>query len=548
MSGSRTDVLVVGAGPVGLTAAAAIERQGLTCRIVDKASAPSDKSKALVVWSRTLELLDDLGLATTFVDAGMRATGVSVYGDGKRLVHLAIAGVESPFGYPLMLPQNETERLLSEYLTQKGIQIERSVELLAFKQRPDGVACSLRHPDGTLETVEAGWLVGCDGAHSTVRHALGMEFAGSADPNDWLLADVLLEGPLARDEVSVFWHEKGALVFFPIDPHSRFRVIADLGMTRSVDRPPDPTLAEVQAKVDERGPGGISLHDPIWLAGFRINERKVANYREGRVFLAGDAAHIHSPAGGQGMNTGMQDAFNLAWKLALVQRGQGRHEILLDSYTHERSEVGDQVLHAAAAMTTVATLRNPVAQFFRNHVASLATSFDFVQDRIKNAITELSIAYRDSPLSKSDAPWMASGIRSGDRFPDAAIACARTGGATTLLKTLRGDRFALFLIPGAAERETLSALIEPFREAVRPFPEVIAIHVLLAGDGPWNASIPESSGASIWQEVDHRLGRELGFSGDRTLLLVRPDGYVAYRGHPATVEGLVRYLDSVLIR
>lgn len=505
MSGSRTDVLVVGAGPVGLTAAATIERQGLSCRIVDKSPAPSDKSKALVVWSRTLELLDDLGLATNFVDAGMQATGVSVNGDGKRLVHLAIAGVDSPFGYPLMLPQNETERLLAEHLTQKGIQIERSVELLSFEQSSDGVDCSLRHPDGTLETVEADWLVGCDGAHSTVRRALGMEFAGSADPNDWLLADVRIEGPLARDEVSVFWHEKGAAVFFPIDPHGRFRVIADVGMAKNADRPPDPTLAEIQAKVDERGPGGIALHDPIWLAGFRINERKVASYRQGRVFLAGDAAHIHSPAGGQGMNTGMQDAFNLAWKLALVQRGQARPEVLLSSYSHERSEVGDEVLRGAAAMTTVATLRNPIAQFFRNHVASLATSFDFVQDRIKNSLAELSIAYRDSPLSKSDAPWMASGVRAGDRFPDAAIVCARTGAETTLFKTLRGDRFALLLMPGPDDREPLSALFEPFREAVRPFPDVIAIHALLDRSDPREGSAPESTGVSTWRDVEDRV-------------------------------------------
>ncbi len=172
------DVLVVGAGPVGLTMAAALHHYGLTCRIVDKAPVASDKSKALVVWSRTLELLDNLKLADTFVKAGLKATGASVYSGGKRIAHVTIAGVESPFGYPLMIPQNETERLLAEHLTQQGVRIERRVELTAFREEADAIECTLRHPDGREESLRVPWLIGCDGAHSTVRHGLNMPFTG----------------------------------------------------------------------------------------------------------------------------------------------------------------------------------------------------------------------------------------------------------------------------------------------------------------------------------------------------------------------------------
>ncbi|HEY1067613.1 MAG TPA: FAD-dependent monooxygenase, partial [Pirellulales bacterium] len=470
MPRSSVDVLIVGAGPVGLTAAAALAQQGLTCRIIDKAPEPSDKSKALVLWSRSLELFDNLGLAETFVNAGLKARGASIYDNGKRLVHLAIHGVESPFGYPLMIPQNVTERLLTEHLAGWGIAIERRVELVSFTDDGNEVVCRLRHANGDEETVVAPWLIGCDGAHSTVRKTLGVPFTGRAEPNDWMLADVHVAGPLPLDEISIFWHEKGIVVFFPIDGR-RFRMIADLGATVGSAPPAAPTLAEAQAKADERGPGDLVLSDPIWLAGFRINERKVADYRRGRVLLAGDAAHIHSPAGGQGMNTGMQDAFNLAWKLALAQRGAGQVAPLLDSYSQERSAVGDQVLRGAGRLTTVATLRNPVAQFFRNHLAGLATSFGFVQDKIKNALCELSISYPESPLSASDWPWTAGGAAAGDRLPDAPLTCATTGRAASVFSVLRdagrGVRHALLLLPTSAEPSGVSPFLAISEEVQR---------------------------------------------------------------------------------
>src|SRR6476660_9372825 len=389
-SATSCDVLIVGAGPVGMTLALELTRFGLSCRIIDKASAPTDKSKALVVWPRTLELLDRASVADDFVAAGFWAKGATMYGNGKRLVHVNIHRDDTAFPRPLMIPQNETERVLNESLQRRGVPVEREVELVECKLPHIGVRKSevgadqyvvstLRHADGREQVVTSTWLAGCDGAHSTVRKQLAIPFAGEFEPNDWMLADVHVDGPIAPDEISAYWHSQGVLIFFPMSP-GRFRVIADLGRAPGTDKPADPTLDDVQSLVDGRGPAGVRVHDPIWLSGFRIHERKVNEYQKGQAFLCGDAAHIHSPAGGQGMNTGMQDAFNLAWKLALVHKGHAKPS-LLATYTQERSAVGDMVLRDAGLFTRVAMIRNPVLQFMRNHMMALAGKLTAVQER-----------------------------------------------------------------------------------------------------------------------------------------------------------------------
>ena len=551
MNGRSVDALIVGAGPVGLTMAAALTRHGLVCRIVDKAPAPTDKSKALVVWCRTLELLDQLDLARTFVEAGHPISGGSMYADGQRLVHLALTSGDSPYGFPLMIPQSETERLLAEHLARRGVTVERQVELTSLDAGPDGVACALRHLDGREESCRAPWLIGCDGAHSAVRHALGIPFTGEAEPNDWMLADVHVEGPLAADEVSIFWHASGVLAFFPIT-RDRFRMIADIGVSTDGANRPDPTLADAQARADERGPGGLTLTHPVWLANFRINERKVQDYRRGRVMLAGDAAHIHSPAGGQGMNTGMQDAFNLGWKLALVQRGLGQAEPLLQSYSAERSAVGDQVLQNAARFTTLATLKSPAAQWMRNHLAPIAGSFQFVRDRIRDEWLELSINYRHSPLSTEHWPARAGGPAAGDRLPDAPLT-APDGRQTTLFAAIRGGRstvpspprHALLLLPGVGDAGRTSALLDVAAGASRNFPDAVSAHLI----APAGAAAPraDTSALARWVDADGRAHRTLGAT-NRALLLVRPDGYVGYRGQPADSDALAAHMDRYLVR
>lgn len=542
MTAAKPDVLVVGAGPVGLTMAAAALRQGLKCRIIDKASVPSDKSKALAVWCRSLELLDNLGLAETFVRTGMKLSGGSMYANGKRLVHLHLTSDESPFGFPLMIPQNETERLLTEHLAQHGVVVERPVELVTFQETPSGVHYTLRHADGREETADVPWVVGCDGAHSTVRHTLGLEFAGHAEPSDWMLADVHIDGPVVGDEVSIFWGERGVLAVFPIT-RERFRIIADLGPASEQPAKAELTLAEAQAIVNQRGPAGLILSHPVWLAYFRINERKVSDYRVGRAMLAGDAAHIHSPAGGQGMNTGMQDAFNLAWKLALVQRGQGQAEPLLQSYSVERSAVGDRVLQNAERFTTMATLQSPVAQWLRNHIAPILGSFPLVQDRLRDEWFELSIHYRHSPLSDQQWPPLRGGLAAGDRMCDAALTSTLDGRQTTLFQALRGTRHNLLLLPVSSD--AASHLLAIADQITRAFPEVFAVHLILKSSEL--LALPAGLGVQTWHDSTGQLHEKL-HAHEPTAIVVRPDGYLGYRSQPANGEALEAYLESYLVR
>jgi hypothetical protein len=323
-----------------------------------------------------------------------------------------------------------------------------------------------------------------------VRRGLGAPFAGETLDSDWMLADVHMTGyPYPDSEASVYWHRDGAFVIFPISP-GRYRVIADLPPT-GAERPPTPTLEQVQAIIDRRGPSGLKAFDPIWLAGFRINGRKVASYRWGRIFLAGDAAHVHSPAGGQGMNTGMQDAFNLAWKLALVVQ-EKCDEHLLDSYSPERSGVGDEVLKAAGRLTAVGTMRNPVAQAVRNLVGQVMLGLNPVQHAFADSMTEVAINYPESPLNGPSLGG--AGPKPGERVVPIAGQVPVGSGATPL--------FALF-----AEKTT------PTVELLKTFEGLLDPDIR-----------PPFRNGGIW--------------------LVRPDGYVACSSRETDV--VAGYLDGIV--
>jgi 2-polyprenyl-6-methoxyphenol hydroxylase-like FAD-dependent oxidoreductase len=530
--------LVIGAGPVGLTLAAHLHHHGLACRIFDRNPTPSDKSKALVLWGRTLEMLDDLGIVGDFVNTGRFLNAARLHGGGRTLVRISMTPIGTEYPRPLMLAQSETERLLTEHLQRVGIGVERSVELTDFTDHGDHVVAVLRHADGHEESVRCDWLLGCDGAHSTVRKKLGLEFTGEAEPNDWILADCRVEGPIPQDELSLFWHHKGVLAFFPFA--DRCRVIADMGLARAASHPPDPSLTDVQVIVNERGPAGVRLSDPHWLSGFRIHERKVADYRRGRAFLAGDAAHIHSPAGGQGMNTGMQDAWNLAWKLALVQSGRARPS-LLDSYSQERGAVGEMVLRNAGRLTRVATLRNPFGQFLRNRLVGLLGHLSAFRRAFVRTLSEMTVHYPHSPLNgeSSGTNWASDGIRPGDRFPETRLREPQTGREQRLLLLLRGPQHHLLMLPAKPEAAAQQVGDDLRQRVETAYAGLIRVHLILPGD-----SLPDHRRgfASVWLDPDGSVRRLLG-ARETALALVRPDGYLSYRGQPASWEGLHAYLE-----
>ncbi len=412
-----------------------LARYGVAVRIIDKSPERTDKSKALVIWSRSLELLTRAGCSKGLVDAGYKVSSLNISAAGKSIAHFTFEGLSTPYPYGLMIPQSDTERVLDEFLNSPGVKVERSVELTQFTASDDKVVSTLRRADGAEEIAETPWLIGCDGAHSTVRHQVGMEFHGETSLINWILADIHLEKIPRAPEVNIFWHSDGILLIFPI-AEDRFRIVADAGVVpENADPPAEPTLEDVQAILDKRFPGGVRATNPIWLSSFRIHERKVADYRAGRVFLAGDAAHVHSPAGGQGMNTGMQDACNLAWKLALVVHGLGS-EGLLDSYSAERSPIADQVLKVTGRLTSVATLSGKVMQSLRNHAAALVLGVPLVRKFAAEAASEISIGYPQSPLN---APGRHRDPSPGQRAPIRATEPPVGAGNTPL--------FALFAEP-----------------------------------------------------------------------------------------------------
>jgi 2-polyprenyl-6-methoxyphenol hydroxylase-like FAD-dependent oxidoreductase len=434
-------VLVAGAGPVGMTMAATLKRLGVDVRIIDKAPARTDKSKALVVWPRTLELLDIQGCVQGFLDAGIEGHGARFRAGERELLEVRLDSAQSVYRFALLIPQSETERLLEEELARRGVAVERQTELAGFRDDGAGLDCELKRADGATENARFDYLLGCDGAHSTVRHAIGADFEGSTEPTNWVLADARIDGELAADEITLCLQPDGMLAMFPI-VGGRFRVFADVGIALS-DHQPDPTLADMQRLLDERGPPGLRMHDPVWLSRFRINERKVKDYRKGRVFVAGDAAHVHSPAGGQGMNTGMQDAFNLSWKIAMVLDGRAR-PALLDSYSPERSAIGEQVLRNATNMTHVALIRNPVLQEIRNLAAGVLGHVPALRQHMVDQLTELDLHYADSPLTghaRGASARPANGYRAQDlRLP------LPEGGSTRLFEMLHDGHFVVLSV------------------------------------------------------------------------------------------------------
>jgi 2-polyprenyl-6-methoxyphenol hydroxylase-like FAD-dependent oxidoreductase len=409
-------VLIAGAGPVGLTAAHRIARHGVPVRIVDVAEEPTQLSKALVVWRRTLQVLDATIGFERFLAAGHEARKVSFSARGKSLGTIDLESKQHELPAGVFVPQSQTERILTEALEAQKITVQRRTRLVDFVADSEGVTCRLEGPDGA-EQVRCSWLIGCDGAHSTVRHGLKIDFPGEAVDRRWILGDVQVDTEWDLHETMLGSGAGGLCGLFPVGPN-RWRIIADGGASEAGAARQEPSVEELQAVLDERTSHGWEITEAYWRGEFRVSERQVENYVHGRVLLAGDAAHVHSPAAGQGMNTGIQDAANLAWKVALCWHG-GSPPTLVESYQEERHPIGQTVVKATGRMLRGAMLTNPIAVHFRDMALHLGLEIPAIRRQLSEFLSEETVNLRGSRLN--GPALRGASIQPGDALTDVAI-------------------------------------------------------------------------------------------------------------------------------
>ncbi|GLV60744.1 oxygenase [Dictyobacter sp. S3.2.2.5] len=526
----ETDVLIVGAGPCGLTLAHELLRRGLRPRLIDKNVRAAENTKALGVMSRTLELLTPSGLAKEMVGLGVKVPAFSIYSEGRQLARFDFARhVESAYPYVLMLPQPATEAVLTKHVEALGGQIERGTELVGLEQNEAGVEALLRHVDGGEERVQVRWLIGCDGAHSKVRHLVGATFVGKTFEQSFATGNVRMQWDVPNNQAFARLNRGNFIAYFPM-PDGQHRFI----IAYKPEEAPagEITLEEIQRAIDACGPEGARATDPTWLARYQINQRKVDCYLWRHVVLVGDAAHIHSPIGAQGMNTGIQDAFNLGWKLALVAQGKA-HERLLESYASERAEVGRQLLRNTGRLTDLALMHQPVATATRDAVAPHLTRLEKVQQIFTTNASELSIAYPRSPLAIEDGSEKAGSgqgaIKAGSRAPDGQICKGHENVPGRLYDLLNGDRHVLLLF-GRRKEEVDGEL----RSALGGWRDWLDVYHILRGQ-------PDGAGEEgVYYNPDDTLFERYGIE-DEGAVLIRPDGYVAVRGRFGAEGSLRRY-------
>jgi 2-polyprenyl-6-methoxyphenol hydroxylase-like FAD-dependent oxidoreductase len=537
---SVTPVLVVGAGPTGLTLAAELARFGVSCRIIDKGTGPTQLSKAIGMQARTLEILDNLGIIDEILAAGHVVRGLSGHVNDRRIFHFTYDELDSPYPFLLNIVQSDTERILGGLVERQGLTVEWEVELLGFEQDDDGVTARLRHPDGTEEDVRTEWLLGCDGARSTIRGLLGTSFEGQTYSEYFALTDARLEWSLSDEELHAFVHPEGVLFTLPLGDGNYRLIVADKARDGHTDGV-EPTFEDFQRVLEVRGPRNAVLSDPGWMTAFHVNARVVGEHRQGRVFVAGDAAHIHSPVGGQGLNTSVQDAHNLAWKLAHVIAG-GADDSLLDSYEAERAPVAHSVIKMTNALTHMLTLHNVEAQRVRNVCMPLLGHVHAVGRHIAEQDSEVVVNYRHSPFvdefrhGRFGIRRFAGGPHPGDRAPDVAQLGLPDGSEGRFFELLRGATWhTLLLFEGEGPNEVTAAeLAELAASAEAEYGDALRTYVVStasSGEG----TISDRAGA-----LHHRFHAD-----EPCLYLVRPDGYIALRGRPPERDSLRGYLNRV---
>ena len=502
---SDTDVLIIGAGPTGLVLALWLTRLSVRVRIVDKTAEPGTTSRALAVQARTLEFYNQIGIADAVVERGRKTIAANLWVAGKRAAHVVLGemGVGlSPFPYALIFPQDEHERLLVERLGECGVQVERQTELLKFEDTAGGVIAYLQRSNGEQEICEAAYIAGCDGAHSTVRQALQIGFAGGIYAHLFYVADVQASGATMNGELHIALDRTDFLVVFPLKGEGQARLVGTLRQ-EAEHQQQDLSWNDVSRRVLEWI--SIDVERVNWFSTYRVHHRVAAHFREGRAFLLGDAAHIHSPVGGQGMNTGIGDAVNLAWKLAAVVHGRADAS-LLDSYEPERIAFARRLVATTDRAFTAVTSSGAMARLIRLHIVPLLLAPLYALKTARRlmflTVSQTGVNYRGSRLSEGHAGT----VHGGDRLP-------------WVKSEAKGlDNFRALT--------SLDWQVHVYGDAAAEIETVCKDHQLPLHIFPWG---PEVSRTGLRRNA---------------VYLVRPDGYVALADSEGRATAISSYLDA----
>ena len=502
----NTDILIVGAGPTGLTTAIELARRNVNVRIIERRTKPSTRSKALVVHARTLEFMDILGVADEMVRRGYTSPGIDFSSNAEKPLRASMYGLDTRFPFILVLPQAETEAILERRLNDFGVEVERGHTLIDFKETADdGIHCQIESDAEDLIKIKSRYLVGADGSKSVVRQTLGLPFEGSS--YDWtaFLGDVWLEGHHAEGGTEQYSSDRGLAFIVPFDDGSHRIVTIDRKYQADRDTR-ELKIEELQESISAILSKPVQLREPKWLTRWGASLRQAPQYRVGRVFLGGDAVHTHSPAGGQGLNTGIQDAFNLGWKLALAAEGTAP-DTILDTYNTERHHIGQKVLRTSDLLLRSLLLRQPLLRGLRTLLFRLLIPLPPVQRNLALNLSGLGISYETG-----------TGELAGQRIPDMELMNAQHEMVRLYqLLDFPGYTMLLFIDPDEArqQRAKIDRLIENADDRLQ-------VQVVL------NNGLPELHDFKANTLVDYRgdLETRLGAKTNRTIL-IRPDAYIA---------------------
>jgi len=513
-----TDVLIVGAGPTGLMLANQLGRRGVRTAIIDRHAGPAVETRALGVQARTLEIYAKLGLAARALELGKRGTGANIWADGRKMARVPLGEAGrglTPYPFILILGQDDNERIMGEKLPDWSLAVQWRTELTHLDQQPDHVRATLRQPDGASREVKAQWIAGCDGAHSAVRELNRIEFPGAPYQHVFFVADTVATGSMVADEVNAYLWRDGFHLFFPMRGNDHWRVVGILPHVLR-DRA-DVSFDDVIPSIEGEAGQNLSFSACSWFSTYRISHRAAVHFRDRRCFLLGDAAHIHSPVGAQGMNTGLQDAYNLAWKLALVTAGRA-DAALLDSYEEERLPIAQRLLNTTDRAFRLVVSDNPVAGVMRTEVvariAARAMQRPAIQRFAFRVVSQIGIHYRDGPLSLTLENPEHDGPHAGDRFPWLELAFSPDGRMEDVFARLDDTRFNLLVIG------------QPVPDAL-PLGDLLQVHAI--GAGTSNAAALASAGIPT-----------------PSFYLVRPDGHIAMCGTRIDPAALERYVGERL--